>query len=74
MKVTWKGLLAGTAAFAIAACTPADGGADEADGAEDSMMAEEGETEEASAETEEDERDPHGNPAGPLAEEAAAEE
>lgn len=80
MKTTWKGLLAGTAAFAIAACTPpAEDGAetaevaDEAEAGEDTMMAEDAdaaETPEAGAEAaaEENERDPHGNPAGPLRE------
>ncbi|MHA7820025.1 MAG: hypothetical protein ACX930_10300 [Erythrobacter sp.] len=83
MKTTWKGLLAGTAALAIAACTPpADEGAeggetaeatDEGAASEEAVTAEDGETAEtpeagaeAAAETEEDERDPHGNPAGPL--------
>lgn len=58
MKTTWKGLLAGTAALAIAACTPADSGAEaEADGADtaeapeaaedDAMMAAEGDMAEA---------------------------
>lgn len=86
MKTTWKGLLAGTAALAIVACTPAEDAAEDAEtvdetaeveAGDDAMMAADGDMAETSeegtddaAETEEDERDPHGNPAGPLASDA----
>lgn len=66
MRKTVYALLGGSAAFALAACTPAD--APEAD---DSMAAEEpAETETADAMTEEGagtERDENGNPISPGA-------
>ena len=73
MKTTWKSLLAGTAALAIVACTPAE--TEEAAEAEaapaevvdagEEMMAEDGTTTEG-ADEETPQREEHGNPAGPV--------
>ena len=78
MKTTWKSLLAGTAALAIVACTPAE--TEEAAEAEaapaeaapaetvdagEEMMAEDGTTTEG-ADEETPRREEHGNPAGPV--------
>ena len=81
MKTTWKVLLAGTAALAIVACTPAEteDTAAEAEAAPaevvdagEEMMAEDAATAEApeatteGADEETPQREEHGNPAGPV--------
>lgn len=80
MKTTWKSLLAGTAALAIVACTPAEtegtaeteaAPAETVDAGEE-MMVEDGATAEMpdddaeGAGEEAAQREEHGNPAGPV--------